>query len=67
MNTGLLVWSVALFTLLVSIAVTLIGVGLLALFFFGIIELTLALFGTALFLGGGAGFYYLYRWFTVGV
>jgi len=67
MNTGLLMWSVALFALLVSIAVLLLGVGLLALFFFGIIEPTLAIFGVALFLSGVAGFYYLYRWFTAGV
>lgn len=67
MNTGLLVWSVALFALLVSIVVLLFGVAMLALFFFGIVEPMLALFGAALFLSGVAGFYYLYRWFTAEV
>lgn len=67
MNWGLLKWYAALLALIWGVFSVAIGGSLLALFFFGIVELSLAVIAIAIVAKGVLSLYGSYRWFTVGV
>lgn len=67
MNWSLLKWYAALLALIWGVFVMALGVSLLALFFFGIVELALGAVGAAAMLKGSLSLYGAYRWFTGGI
>ena len=67
MNWQLLKWYAALLGLTSGLFILVIGSGLLALFLFGIIELSLGIVGITIISIGIALLYVSYRWFTAGV